>query len=145
MITRTNEKIRAIEAYTESTVKREDGQRFEMEDGSEWLVLDEDEVEELTQEEIENSLWAFNPDFIIDHLENQSLDNWERSHCAEALSEIQKHHCEGINPIIRALIGDMDEFVADAVALDGWAHFLARYDGREIELEGTDFYAYRIN
>lgn len=144
-MTKTNDKIKAIEAYTESTVQREDGQLFEMEDGTEWLVLDEDEADELAQEEIENSLWAFNPNFIIDHLENQSLDNWERSHCADALSEIQKHHCEGINPIIRALIGDMDEFVADAIASDGAGQFLARYDGREIELEGTDFYAYRIN
>lgn len=142
-MTKTNEKIKAIEAYTESTVTREDGQRFEMENGSEWLVLDDAEADELTRDEIENSLWAFNPDFIIDHLENQSLDNWERSHCADALSEIQRHHCEGINPIVRALIGDMDDFVADAIALDGREHFLARYDDREIDLDGTDFYAYR--
>lgn len=140
---KTNEKIKAIEAYTESTVINNDGQLFEMEDGSEWLVLTDEEADELTKEEIENSLWACNPSFIIDHLENQSLDNWERSHCADALSEIQKHHCEGINPIIRALIGDMDEFVADAIASDGRENFLSRYDGREIELEGTDFYAYR--
>lgn len=142
-MTRTNDKIKAIEAYTESTVQREDGQLFEMEDGSEWLVLTDEEADELAQEEIENSLWAFNPDFIIDHLENQSLDNWERSHCADALSEIQKHHCEGINPIIRALIGDIEDFAADAIASDGREHFLSRYDGKEIELEGTDFYAYR--
>lgn len=143
-MTKTNDKIKAIEAYTESTVQREDGQLFEMEDGSEWLVLTDEEADELAQEEIENSLWAFNPDFIIDHLENQSLDNWERSHCADALSEIQKHHCEGINPIIRALIGDIEDFAADAIASDGREHFLSRYDGKEIELEGTDFYAYRI-
>jgi hypothetical protein len=41
------------------------------------------------------------------------------------------------------LIGDIEEFVADAIALDGREHFLARYDDREIELDGTDFYAYR--
>lgn len=140
---KTNDKIKAIEAYTESTVEKEDGQLFEMKDGSEWLVLTHEEADDLAREEIENSLWAFNSDFIIDHLENQSLDNWERSHCADALSEIQRHHCEGINPIIRALIGDIEDFVADAIASDGREHFLARYDDREIELEGTDFYAYR--
>lgn len=140
-----NEKIKAIEAYTESTVKVNNQQRFEMEDGTEWLVLDDDEVEELTWEEIEDSLWSFNPHFIIEHLENKSLDNWERFHCAEALSEIQKRHCEGINPIVRALIADMEEFVADAIASDGSGHFLARYDGVEVVLEGTDFYAYRTN
>lgn len=136
---KTNKKIKAIEAYTESTVINNDGQRFEMADGTEWLVL----TDEVTWEEIENSLWSFNPNFIIDHLENQSLDNWERSHCAEALSEIQRHHCEGINPIIRALIGDIDEFISDAIASDGRGNFLSRYDGREIDLDGTDFYAYR--
>lgn len=114
-----------------------------MKDGTEWLVLTDEEADDLAREEIENSLWAFNPDFIINHLENQSLDNWERSHCADALSEIQRYHCEGINPIIRALIGDIDDFVADAIASDGREHFLARYDEREIDLEGTDFYAYR--
>lgn len=142
---KTNDKIKAIEAYTESTVTREDGQRFEMEDGTEWLVLTDEEADELTREEIEDSLWSFNPTFIVNHLENQSLDNWERSHCVDALSEIQKHHCEGINPIIRALIGDMDEFVADAIATDGRGNFLSRYDGEEVVLEGTDFYAYRTN
>lgn len=142
---KTNEKIKAIEAYTESTVINNDGQRFEMENGSEWLVLTDEEADELARYEIENSLWAFNPHFIVDRMENHSLDNWERFHCAEALSEIQKHHCEGINPIIRALIGDMDEFVADALASDGREHFLARYDGVDVDLEGTDFYAYRIN
>ena len=70
MITRTNDKIKAIEAYTESTVIKNDGQRFEMEDGSEWLVLDEIEADELTREEIEDSLWAFYPDFIVRHMPN---------------------------------------------------------------------------
>ena len=140
---KTNDKIKAIEAYTESTVEKEDGQRFEMEDGTEWLVLTDEEADEITREEIEESLWAFNPHFIIDRLENRSLDNWERFHCAEALLEIQKRHCEGINPIIRALIADMEEFVADAVASNGRGHFLSRYDGEEVDLEGTDFYAYR--
>ena len=140
-----NQKIKAIEAYTESTVKVNNQQRYEMEDGSEWLVLTDEEADYFTREEIEDSLWSFNPTFIVNHLENQSLDNWERSHCVDALSEIQKHHCEGINPIIRALIGDMDEFVADAIASDGRGNFLSRYDGREIDLDGTDFYAYRTN
>ena len=70
---KTNDKIKAIEAYTESTVEKEDGQRFEMEDGTEWLVLTDEEADEITREEIEESLWAFNPHFIIDRLENRSF------------------------------------------------------------------------
>ena len=139
-----NDKIKAIEAYTESTVIKNDGQRFEMEDGSEWLVLTDEEADKLTREEIEDSLWAFNPKFIVDHMENKSLSDWERSHCVDAISEIQKRHCEGINPLVRALIADMDDFVYDAIASDGRGCFLARYDDVEVELE-NGLYAYRID
>lgn len=145
MITRTNDKIRAIEAYTESTVIKNDGQRFEMEDGSEWLVLDDDEADELTREEIEDSLWAFNPDFIVRHMPNLGkLTTKQESDLIGALGQIQSL-CEDCNPLFAAIIEDMDDFVDDAIASDGRGHFLARYGDVEVELEGTDFYAYRID
>ena len=146
MITRTNDKIKAIEAYTESTVIKNDGQRFEMEDGTEWLVLDEDEANELTREEIEDSLWAFNPDFIVRHMPNlDELTKKQESDLIGALEQIQGSLCENCNPLFAAIIEDMDDFVDDAIESDGRAHFLARYDDVEVELEGTDFYAYRID
>ena len=145
MITRTNDKIKAIEAYTESTVIKNDGQHFEMEDGSEWLVLDEDEANELAREEIEDSLWAFNPNFIVRHMGNwDKLTTKQESDLIGALGQIQGSLCENCNPLVAAIIEDMDEFVYDAIASDGRWHFLARYDDVEVELEGTDFYAYRI-
>ena len=139
-----NDKIRAIEAYTESTVIKNDGQRFEMEDGSEWLVLD-DEADELTREEIEESLWAFNPDFIVRHMPNlDELTKKQESDLIGALGQIQGSLCENCNPLFAAIIEDMDDFVDDAIESDGRAHFLARYDDVEVELE-NGLYAYRID
>ena len=139
-----NDKIRAIEAYTESTVIKNDSQRFEMEDGSEWLVLDEIEADELTREEIEDSLWAFNPDFIVRHMPNLGkLTKKQESDLIGALGQIQSL-CEDCNPLFAAIIEDMDDFVEDAIESDGRAHFLARYDDVEVELE-NGLYAYRID
>ena len=39
---------------------------------------------------------------------------------------------------------DMDEVVDQCIYMDGVAHFISRYDGKEIELE-NDLYAYRTN
>ena len=140
-----NEKIKAIEAYTESTVIKNDGQHFEMEDGTEWLVLDDAEADELTREEIEESLWAFNPDFIVRHMPNlDKLTTKQESDLIGALGQIQGSLCEDCNPLFAAIIEDMDDFVDDAIESDGRAHFLARYDDEEIELE-NGLYAYRID
>ena len=140
-----NDKIRAIEAYTESTVIKNDGQRFEMEDGSEWLVLTDEEADELTREEIEDSLWAFNPDFIVRHMPNcGKLTKKQESDLIGALGQIQGSLYEDCNPLFAAIIEDMDDFVYDAIASDGRAHFLARYDDVEVELE-NGLYAYRID
>lgn len=39
---------------------------------------------------------------------------------------------------------DMEAVVAECISMDGIAHFVARYDGEEIDL-GNDLYAYRVN
>lgn len=39
---------------------------------------------------------------------------------------------------------DVDKIAEEAIDWDGVAHFIARYDGEEIELE-DDMYAYRVN
>jgi hypothetical protein len=56
---------------------------------------------------------------------------------------MQGELCESANPIIEALIEDMDHFVSDAISSDGRGHFISRYDGEENE-EG-EFYIYRTN
>ena len=110
----------------------------------EYLVLTDDEADEKTAEEIKNSLWAFNADFIIQHCKNyESMDNYEYNAAIESLREAQGKQCESLNGLVYALIDNIDEFVTDAIIADGRGHFLSFYDGRENE--ENDFYIYRIN
>jgi len=115
---------------------------------SEYLVLTDKEANDKAREEIEHSLWAFNPDFILIHNENcSSMDNWEYDTAIEALKEAQGKSCENLNGLVRCLISNMDEFVEDAIMEDGRGHFIAFYDGMEEEqrVGGVDYYIYRIN
>lgn len=115
---------------------------------SEYLVLTEEEANDKAREEIERSLWAFNPDFILTHNENcSSMGNWEYDTAIEALKEAQGKSCENLNGLVRCLISNMDEFVEDAIMADGRGHFIAFYDGREEEqrVAGVDYYIYQIN
>lgn len=100
----------------------------------EWLVLTEEEAEEKTKEYIKDTAWAFRPEFLSSHM--TGID-------PEDLAPIQEK-CESANPIILKLIDDFDDFVRDAVQSDGMGHFLASYDGEEVELD-KGFLAYRIN
>jgi hypothetical protein len=54
---------------------------------------------------------------------------------------------EDANPLVEALIKDMDHFVSDAISSDGRGHFLSSYDSEEVELRinGEYLYAYRLN
>lgn len=115
---------------------------------SEYLVLTDEEANDKAREEIEHSLWAFNPEFILRHNENcSSMDNWEYDAAIEALKEAQGKSCENLNGLVRCLISNMDEFVEDAIMEDGRGHFVAFYDGREEiqEVDGTDYYIYQVN
>lgn len=112
---------------------------------AEYLVLTEKEADEYVKEDIMQSLWAFNAEFILHHSNNNEMSNWEWDNAVKALKEIQGEYCEGINGLVRALIIDIDEFVKDAVAEDGRGHFLAYYDGDEDEqrIDGVTYYIYR--
>ena len=116
----------------------------------EYLVLLDDEADENVREYIEQSVWAFNPSFIIDHskLPYDAID---------MIKSFQEQHCEGANETIMALIEDFDEFVSDAISADGRGHFLSHYDGEEqeesimreeedgITLTEITYYIYRVN
>lgn len=110
----------------------------------EYKVFTEDEADEAVKADILGSLWAFNPDFILRHTAfyQQSTED-EDDAFIESLENLQCNICEGANAIVKALIEDMDAFVSDAVDADGRGHFLATYDGEELEV--GDFFAYRIN
>ena len=109
---------------------------FELDNGEEYLVLTDDEADEWATSEIEDMLWAFNPDFLASY-----------TGLHKAVFEALAGGYENSNEAIMALInnaGSMDEFVQDAIDADGRGHFVANYDGEEIELE-NDYYAYRVN
>ena len=107
-------------------------------EGGEYLVLTDDEADEVAEREVRESLWAFNADFVASHTKNGLSDE-----CIKAIAEMQGRLCESASPVIEALIEDMDHFISDAISSDGRGHFISRYDGEEAE-EGA-FYIYRTN
>ena len=140
----TNLKLKELkEATGKKLAEKEywdyENQMATMEDGSEYLVLTDEEADEQAKTEIENSLWAFVPKFIIEHMANvEYTKNLE-----DAIGQMQTSLCENANDIVAAMVDDVEEFCDDAIVADGREHFIARYDGEEIETE--NFFIYRIN
>ena len=114
----------------------------------EYLILTDMEADDRAREDIERSLWAFMPNFILSHCSTyENMSNWEYDKAKEALEKLQSHFAEAINPLIKAMIQDLDEFINDAIIEDGRGHFISIYDGRENEekVNGVTYYIYRIN
>lgn len=135
------------ENFTEEEVEElEHDSRFDCFTCGSWeyKVFTEDEADEAVKAEILDTLWAFNPDFILRHTAfyQQSTEAEDEEFC-KSLRDLQGRICEGANAIVKALIEDIDRFISDAVDADGRGHFLATYDGEELEI--GDFCAYRIN
>ena len=104
--------------------------------GDSYFVLTDQEADEYATSEIEDMLWAFNADFLASY-----------TGLHEAVFEALAEGYENSNEAIMALInnaGSMDEFVQECIDADGRGHFVANYDGEEIELQ-NDYYAYRVN
>ena len=110
-------------------------------DGGEYLVLTDDEADEKAKQEILETLWAFNSEFILSCCE---LDS---SRCVVAsLRDMQENCCESCNAFIRALIEGtcgIGEFVYQAIESDGREHFIATYDDEENEQD--EYFIYRVN
>ena len=138
-----NNKIKALAKYLGEPVEnlRDNGNNYvQVVDGFEYLVLTEGEADQVAQEYIEDSLWAFNAGFILDTC---GLDS--SSNVSHSLHNMQKDSCEGCNDFIYALVDrtcGIDEFVAQAIEEDGRGHFLSSYDGKEGEQDG--YYIYCI-
>lgn len=110
----------------------------------EYLVLTDEEADEAVRESILNSLWAFNPHFIVTHMAfYEEATVREVEEVEKALSDMLMRLCETANTIVGAVITDIDDFIEDAVDSDGRGHFLSMYDGEENE-EG-EYYIYRVN
>jgi hypothetical protein len=108
-------------------------------EGQEYALGTDQDADAAARDYIDESLWAFNAEFIL------SCCGLDLSG-AESLRHMQEKAYEGAQDFIASLIKKtcgLDYFVERATNEDGRGHFLARYDGEEIELP-NNFYAYRI-
>ena len=134
-------KIKALADFLGKSVEdlRDNGDNcYQAVDGYEYLVLTDGEADEKAQEYIEDSLWAFNAEFI---LASCGLDSGYN--VLESLRKMQEDSCEGCNDFIRALIEGtcgIDAFVEEAILADGRGNFLSTYDGKEGEQDGYFIY-----
>ena len=106
-----------------------------------YIVLTDEEADEMAANYITDSLWAFTPNFLS---ERTGLDR-------EVFEAIQSNNkCESNNDTIYNIVqklDDIDDFVQAAIGADGRGHFMSSYDGNENEetVNGTTYYIYRIN
>ena len=134
-------KIKALAEFLGKSVEklRDNGDNyFQVVDGMEYLVLTDEEANEKAQEYIEDSLWAFKAEFILETCELDSSSNVTHS-----LREMLGGLCEKCNDFIRALIEGtcgIDAFVEAAILADGRGQFLNTYDGKEGEQDGYFIY-----
>ena len=81
-------------------------------------------------------MWAFNPSFLAQETDSDLLPVYE--------SFVKSDLCESANEAILCLVekfNGLDSFVESAVSADGYAHFLSRNDGSE--LEQGEYFIYR--
>lgn len=103
-------------------------------DDAEYYVLTQQEADEKAKEYILDTVWAFNPDFLAEH-SNEDEELFQ--------SLIDNGRCEDNNRCILSLLIDEDDFVKAAIKADGRGHFISGYDGEENEYK--EHFIYRIN
>lgn len=93
--------------------------------GSYLIAKDKEAAEDAARDYIENCVWSFNASFLAQMTGiDMSVFETMQPKCEDAQ--------EGVESIIEATCG-MDAFVDAAIQADGLGHFLASYDGAEIE------------
>ncbi len=111
----------------------------ELGDGTEYAIaFDEEEADQAAIEYIQETTWAFNPDFIAD-ITGMPVEIFT---CV-----VNSGMYERSNSAILACINmtcGIYEFAMSAIEADGRGHFLSPYDSNEVELD-SGAYAYRIN
>lgn len=117
--------------------------------GEEYLVLDDDRAYAVAFHEISHELWAFNDDFIVDHLKNDIMHGTypvDLSELKAVLGVMREKLGPGANSIVYALIDDLEEFVEDAIAADGRGNFISSYnEEHEVTVDGETYYIYRLS
>lgn len=103
--------------------------------GDEYLVLTDEEASDQCYDRISDSLWSFKTHFL------SSETGFD-----ETIFEALKPQCEDANDAIKSLVNGscgLYDLVQSAISCDGRGHFLATYDGDEIEVS-NGFFLYRI-
>ena len=113
------------------------GSMFKVGD-EEYLVCNNLQADRLAYKAIRESVWAFNPDFILKHAKIEAKPD-----VVAALREMQSRLCESANPLVLAMIRNFDAFAKEAISIDGRGHFISMYDGVSRKID--DHYIYRIN
>lgn len=137
-----NQKLIALATFLgceveEISVSRWDDCTFETPEG-EYLVCTDEEADQKAYDYIDDSVWAFTPNFIIGQSSVLDFDD-----ASEKIVKAIAEQCESGNDAMKKLIDNMDDFVEEAISCDGRGHFLSSYDGEENEQD--DFYIYRTN
>ena len=101
-------------------------------DNTEYVILDEGQQVEAVKGTIYETASYFNSEFLE-----------EMTGIPSEAFESLRGHDNAVVKIIEATCG-LDAFVEECIAVDGAGHFLAHYDGEEIELDGS-YSAFRIN
>lgn len=137
------EKIEAMAKYLECDIEDLTEESYDLYGltvyslgNQEYAIGDDEEADKAAAEDIKDSLWAFNTDFIMSHTKLPAESE-------NMIATFQSEKCEDANDTIASLIEDMNYFIEDAISCDGRGHFLSSYDGEENE-EG-EYYIYRIN
>jgi hypothetical protein len=102
--------------------------------GSDYKVYNDDEADEACKEYVEQSLWAFNADFLSGETGIDCI-------VFLRLSELSESANDAILAIVTATCG-LDDIVKSAVSSDGRGHYLSSYDGEEWVYNGQ--FIYRI-
>ena len=141
----TETKMKVLASYLNEDVEEiEEGYNGSFEcESQEYLVCTYEEAQEKAEEYILDSLWAFNPSFLAGF---SVIKDYQAA--LEVFKAIQANdRYEDNNETIKELIKDFDNFVESAILADGIGHFLASYDGEEIEHEydGVTYHIYRVN
>lgn len=101
----------------------------------EWNIYTDDEADAAAKEYVEESLWAFNSDFLAAETELPA-------EAFTVLSEKCEDGNDGILAMVRKTCG-LDAFTKAATSADGRGHFLSQYDGHEHE--AGEYFVYRTN
>lgn len=115
-----------------------------------YLILTEEEADKKAKEEILNSLWIFNPDFLVDYINYDYNGTEEKKALILGLLTIQNNLYENANEIIKILVKDnLEDLISDAIESDGRGAFLSMYNGEEEDITDPDtkeiYYIYRID